>query len=89
MDQGLPTNFNIMKSHEDSVTTMLNAGIDMFMIPGWRGISAVYDVIDGLRKAYEKKTITEDRFNDAVARIIAVKLVLGAANVANGQQDKK
>ena len=83
IDQGLPTNFNIMKSPCDSVTTMLNAGMDMFMLPGWRGMSAVYDVINGLKDAYNNKTITEDRLNDAVARIVSVKLVLGSANLAS------
>ena len=87
MDQGLPTNFNIMKSPCDSVTTMLNAGMDMFMLPGWRGMQAVYDVIDGLKNAYNNKTITEDRLNDAVARIVAVKLVLGAANLATAEDN--
>ena len=83
IDQGLPTNFNIMKSHSESVTTMMNAGMDMIMLPGWRGMSAVYDCINGLKDAYNKKTITEDRLNDAIARIISVKLVLGAANLAS------
>jgi beta-glucosidase len=77
--QKLPTNFNIMNASWDSVTTMLNAGVDMFMIPGWRGVGAVNDVINGFKIAFKNKTITEDRINDAVARIIAVKLALGAA----------
>lgn len=33
----------------DSVTTMMNAGVDMFMIPGWRGLAAVNDVIIGMK----------------------------------------
>ena len=61
---------------------MLNAGIDMFMLPGWRGMSAVNDVINGLKEALNNKTITEDRLNDAVARIISVKLVMETANLA-------
>ena len=69
-----------MKDAVDSVTTMLNAGIDMFMIPGWRGYSAVTDVINGYKMAYSQGLITDDRINDAVARIISVKLALGAAN---------
>lgn len=48
MGQELPTNFNIMQRHCDSATTMLNAGIDMIMIPGWRGKSAVDDALKGL-----------------------------------------
>ena len=79
INQQLPTNFNIMNGTWDSVTTMLNAGIDMFMIPGWRGTKAVNDVINGMKFALKNGTINEDRINDAVARIISVKLALGAA----------
>ncbi len=79
MDQQLPTNFNIMNGTWDSVTTMLNAGVDMFMIPGWRGTKAISDVIVGYKEAFANGTINEDRLNDAVARILAVKLVLGVA----------
>lgn len=84
INQQLPTNFNIMNGTWDSVTTMLNAGIDMFMIPGWRGVAAINDVISGFKFALKNGTINEDRINSAVARIIAVKLVLGAANIVKG-----
>lgn len=57
INQCLPTNFNTMNASWDSVTTMLNAGIDMFMIPGWRGMSAVNDVITGFKEAIRNKTI--------------------------------
>ena len=79
INQKLPTNFNIMNASWDSVSTMLNNGIDMFMIPGYRGVKAVSDVISGMKEALKNKTINADRLNDAVARIIAVKLVMGAA----------
>ena len=65
----------------DSVTTMLNAGIDMFMIPGWRGLKAVQDVIIGYKEGLKNGTINEDRINDAVARIISVKIAMGLAKV--------
>jgi beta-glucosidase-like glycosyl hydrolase len=68
-----------MNGSWDSVTTMLNAGIDMFMIPGWRGPKAITDVIVGMKEALKNKTIDEDRLNDAVARIISVKLAMGVA----------
>jgi beta-glucosidase-like glycosyl hydrolase len=80
IEQQLPTKFNIMNASWDSVSTMLNAGIDMFMVPGWRGTAAITDIITGFKNALKNKTITEDRINDAVARIISVKLVFGAAN---------
>lgn len=79
INQQLPTNFNIMNGTWDSVTTMMNAGIDMFMIPGWRGIKAVSDVIVGMKEAIKNGTLSIERLNDAVARIMSVKLALGAA----------
>ena len=85
INQKMPTNFNIMNASWDSVSTMLNAGIDMFMIPGYRGTGAITDVITGFKNALKNKTITEDRINDAVARIISVKLALGAANQVTSQ----
>lgn len=63
----------------DSVTTMMNAGVDMFMIPGWRGLAAVNDVIIGMKEALKNGTLSVERVNDAVARIISVKLALGVA----------
>lgn len=81
IDQQLPTNFNIMNGTWDSVTTMMNAGIDMFMIPGWRGIKAVSDVIVGMKEAIKNGTLSIERLNDAVARILSVKLALKAATV--------
>ena len=47
--QGLPTNFNTVKETWQSVSLMLNAGIDMFMIPGYRGLIGVRDVVNGLK----------------------------------------
>ena len=83
--QKMPTNFNIMNASWDSVSTMLNAGVDMFMIPGYRGTGAISDVIIGFKNGLKNKTITEDRLNDAVARIISVKLALGAANLVTSE----
>ena len=79
LNQQLPTNFNIMNGTWDSVTTMMNAGVDMFMIPGWRGLKAVSDVVVGLKEAIKNGTLSIERLNDAVARILSVKLALGAA----------
>jgi beta-glucosidase-like glycosyl hydrolase len=58
INQQLPTNFNIMNGTWDSVTTMMNAGVDMFMIPGYRGIQAVSDVITGLKTAIKNETLS-------------------------------
>ena len=64
---------------------MLNGGIDMFMIPGYRGILAVRDVVNGLKEAHSRGVISDDRLNDAVARILSVKLTLGMANEVNSK----
>ena len=69
-----------MDSPAKAVTTLVNAGIDMLMIPGWRSISAVNDAINGYTESIKYGNITEDRLNDAVARILSVKLSMGAAN---------
>lgn len=47
MSQKLPSNFGIMDSPTRAVATLVNAGIDMLMLPGWRGISAASDAING------------------------------------------
>lgn len=79
ISQGLPTNFNIMNGSWDSVSQMVNSGIDMLMIPGWRGIKAAYDAVTGFKEALKNGTLSQERLNDAVARILSVKLALGVA----------
>lgn len=49
ISQQLPTNFNIMNASWDSMSTIVNAGIDMIMIPGYRGLAAINDVIKGYK----------------------------------------
>jgi len=48
-----------MNASWDSVSQMLNSGIDMVMIPGWRGIKAVGDVITGFREALKNGTLSQ------------------------------
>ena len=81
VNQRLPTSLLTIASVTHSLAEMVNAGMDMIMIPGWRGESAVTDVVEGLRTAIKDGTISMDRLNDAVARILAVKLVLGSATL--------
>jgi beta-glucosidase len=87
--QQLPTNFNIMNASWDSVSQMVNSGIDMLMLPGWRGVSAVNDAVNGFKVALKNGTLCEERLNDAVARIISVKLALGVATVVKSSKLKK
>jgi beta-glucosidase len=58
--------------HYSDVVTAINAGIDMVMVP--------YDYgafIENLTKAVEKGDVPEERVDDAVRRILTVKLELG------------
>ena len=68
-----------MNESWDSVSTLANAGIDMFMIPGSNGISLMTRIINGYKQALKNQTISIERLNDAVARIISVKLAVGVA----------
>jgi beta-glucosidase len=49
IDQQLPTNFHIMNGSWDSVSQMVNSGVDMLMIPGFRGVKAISDAIVGYK----------------------------------------
>jgi beta-glucosidase len=68
-----------MKKNE-SVATMFAAGIDMFMIPSRE---SMLDYIASVKMGLQNNTITLDRLNDAVARIIAVKIALGIAEISS------
>ena len=59
MSQKLPSNLAIMDSPANAVTTLVNAGIDMLMLPGWRGISAANDAINGYLAGLKNGNITE------------------------------
>ena len=60
------------------ISLVLNAGTDMMMIPGRKDF---IDYIDNVKMALTNKTISMDRLQDAVARIISVKLALGVAKL--------
>ena len=49
ISQQLPTDFFNFYGPWDSVTSMLNAGVDMFMVPGDKGIAQVKTVIIGFK----------------------------------------
>lgn len=71
--QYLPTSLTVMQKKE-AVAKMFAAGIDMFMIPTKE---SMMDYIASVRIGLEENTIPMERLNDAVARIVAVKLGLG------------
>lgn len=74
-EQYLPTSLAVMKRNE-SIATMFAAGIDMFMIPTR---DSMLEYIAAVKMGIQNNTIPMDRLNDAVARIVAVKLSLGIA----------
>ena len=62
----------ISDDYYNAIVTGINAGIDMNMVP--------YDYtrfIDTMKKAVEKGDISEERIDDAVRRILTVKMELG------------
>lgn len=62
----------ISDDYYTAIVTGINAGIDMNMVP--------YDYvrfIDTMKKAVEKGDISEERIDDAVRRILTVKMELG------------
>jgi beta-glucosidase len=65
---------------DESVATMLAAGIDMFMIPSSK---SMLNYISSVKIGLQNNTITMDRLNDAVARIIAVKIALGMVEISS------
>ena len=59
---------------------MFAAGIDMFMIPSK---SSMINYINYVKMGLDNNTISMDRLNDAVARILSVKLALGMVESSN------
>ena len=58
----------------ESVIMMLSGGIDMFMLPSQLEMGKY---IDSVKQAISNNTLTIERVNDAVARVLSVKLALG------------
>ncbi len=53
---------------------MMNSGVDMFMIDCK---SSMLDYINNIKMGVQNKTIDITRLDDAVAKILAVKLAFG------------
>ena len=75
--QHLPTSFQTMKGINESVAMAINAGIDMMMIPPWNGEQNIVVTMGAIKEALENNAITEERLNDAIARILSVKISMG------------
>jgi len=48
-----------MNASWDSISQMVNSGVDMLMLPGYRGVSAVSDAINGFKVALKNGTLSE------------------------------
>lgn len=77
-DQQQPTNLNTFNDYNGSTCLAINAGIDMVMIPSGKGF---LNYVESIKIGLKNNTITMDRLNDAVARILSVKLALGVAKL--------
>lgn len=69
--QGAPTSF-IKMSREVAFANIFNAGIDMFMVP-----TDIEEFFKLAKVCLQRRLIHEDRLNDAVKKILAVKFTLG------------
>jgi beta-glucosidase-like glycosyl hydrolase len=66
---------------------MMNAGVDMLMISSHQNIfgSLVERLIKEGKKNVEKGHVLEQRLEEAVTRILAVKLAMGLVTTQNGE----
>ena len=58
-------------------SAILNAGIDMFMVPSAYGVKAITEIFAEVRIGIHNNSFDISRLNEAVTRIIAVKLSMG------------
>lgn len=84
VEQQLPTSFVNTTSLDTAYTAIMNAGIDMFMLPGYRGFRAVTEYIDQVKIALKNNTISITRLDDAVTRILSVKMAMGLTQQIKG-----
>ena len=64
-------------TYADQVATAVNAGIDMFMEPYSGSETGYREFIDTLTGLVEDGTVSQDRIDDAVSRILTAKFELG------------
>lgn len=62
-------------TEDEATATMINAGIDMVMLSN--PIALINRYIKHMKKHITSKRIFESRLNDAVAKILSVKLAMG------------
>lgn len=70
----MPRTFMNFTTEEDAFAAMVNAGVDMFMVSKKTTIERLFK---HAKKYTEHSYIPESRLNDAVTRILSVKLAMG------------
>ncbi|HEX7299983.1 MAG TPA: glycoside hydrolase family 3 N-terminal domain-containing protein [Solirubrobacteraceae bacterium] len=74
--ENLKTKYHVAATMEDAIAMAVNAGLDISMIPLDAG-SPDNGFVPNLLKAVADKKVTEDRIDQSVARILALKFRLG------------
>lgn len=82
MTQKLPTSFINMSDYE-ATSTMMNSGVDMFMLPGYLGQKGIIQYIDNIKISLKNNTLSLRRLDDAVTRILSVKMAMGLLQPIN------
>jgi beta-glucosidase len=70
-------------SDYEAASTIMNSGIDMFMLPAYRGLKGVIQYIDNIKISLKNSTVALSRLDDAVTRILAVKMSMGLLQPIN------
>jgi beta-N-acetylhexosaminidase len=66
-------------------SAMLNAGIDMFMVSSAYGARAITEIFAEVKIGVQNNSFDMSRLNEAVTRIIAVKLSMGLVEQVKAQ----
>lgn len=88
VSQKLPTSFINMTDWQ-AASTMMNAGIDMFMLPGYLGLKGIQQYIENIKIALVNKTLALSRLDDAVTRVLSVKMAMGLLVQINRTSEDK
>jgi beta-glucosidase len=82
--QQLPTSFQSFNDVNETTCQVINSGVDMMMVSNHR---EVQQYSESIKTGVKSGMITMDRLNDAVARILSVKLALGIAKLKTPSDD--
>jgi beta-glucosidase len=75
-NQGLPTTWIKFPNTYQATCMLVSGGIDMMMLPGYDK-SSLNQYFNDLKKCVQDKTVSQQRIDDAVVRILSVKFSMG------------